>query len=67
MNTQIVQLLKNISLDMNNLALEFEKQQLEFERQQDAINSKMNMLEHQTEQNRNALKAVANTILNQLD
>lgn len=60
MNTQIVQLLKNISLDMNNLALEFEKQQ-------DVINSKMNMLEYQTEQNRNALKAVANTILNQLD
>ena len=59
MNTEIVQLLKNISLDMSSLALEFEKQQ-------ETINSKIAMLEYQTEQNRNTLKAVANTILNQL-
>ena len=59
MNAEIIQLLKNISLDMSSLALEFEKQQ-------ETINSKIAMLEYQTEQNRNTLKAVANTILNQL-
>ena len=59
MNTEIIQLLKNIALDMNSLALEFEKQQ-------ETINSKIAILEYQTEQNRNTLKAVANTILNQL-
>ena len=59
MNAEIIQLLKNISLDMSSLALEFEKQQ-------ETINSKIDMLEYQTEQNRNTLKAVANTILNQL-
>ena len=59
MNAEIIRLLKNISLDMSSLALEFEKQQ-------ENINSKIDMLEYQTEQNRNTLKAVANTILNQL-
>jgi uncharacterized protein YaaN involved in tellurite resistance len=59
MNTKIVQLLKNISLDMNSLALELEKQQ-------DTIDSKIAMLEYQTDQNCNTLRAVANAILNQL-